>query len=50
MQVKFDLKISVYLLGLDMRLLSFRFNFGLIGWPLQPPKEKGTKITNIVDF
>ena len=34
MQVKFDWKLSVHSLGLDIWALSFKFNFGLMGWPL----------------
>ena len=50
MQIKFDLKLSVYSLGLDIWLLSFKFYFGLIGWPPQPPREKVLKINKIVGF
>ena len=39
MQVNFDLKLSVYSLGLKMCPLPFKFNFSLTGWPLQPPRE-----------
>ena len=31
-------------------LLLFKFNFGLIRWPPQPPREKVPKIYKIVDF
>ena len=47
--VKFDLMLSVYSLGLDIWLLTFKFNFGLIGWPPQPPREMVPKINKIVD-
>ena len=40
MQIKFDLKLSVYSLGVDIRLLPSKFNFGLMGWPPQPPRER----------
>ena len=50
MQIKFDLKLSVYSLGVDIWLLSFKFNFGLMGWPLQPPRERVPKINKIVGF
>ena len=50
MQVKFDLKLSVYSLGLEIWTLSFKFNFGRIGWPTQPPRERVPKINNIVGF
>ena len=50
MQVKFDLKLSVYSLGLDIWLLSFTFNFCLMGWPSQPPRERVPKINKIVGF
>ena len=39
----FDLKLSVYSLGLDICLLSFKFNSGLMGWPPQPPRERECK-------
>jgi hypothetical protein len=45
-QIKFDLKVSVYSLGLDIWLLSF----GLMGWPPQPPRERVLKINKIVGF
>ena len=48
--VKFDLMLSVYSLGLDIWLLTFEFNFGLIGWPSQPPRERVPKINKIVGF
>ena len=44
MQIKFDLKLYVYSLGLDILLLSFKFNSGLMGLPLQPPRERVLKI------
>ena len=50
MQVKFDLKLSVYSLGLDIWPLSFKFNFGLMGWPPQPPRERVPKINKTVGF
>ena len=50
MQIKFDLKLSVYSLGVDIWLLSFKFNSGLIGWPPQPPRERVPKINKIVGF
>ena len=50
MQVKFDLKLTVYSLGLDIWLLPFEFNFGLIGWPPQPPRERVPKINKTVGF
>ena len=50
MQVEFDLKLSVYSLGVDIWLLSFKFNFGLMGWPPQPPRERVSKINKIVGF
>ena len=50
MQVEFDLKLSVYSLGVDIWLLSFKFNFGLMGWPPQPPRERVQKINKIVGF
>ena len=50
MQIKFDLRLSVYSLGVDIWLLSFKFNFGLMGWPLQPPRERVPKINKIVGF
>ena len=50
MQVKFDLRLSVYSLSVDIWLLSFKFNFGLIGWPPQPPRERVPKINKIVGF
>ena len=49
-QNKFDLKLSVYSLGVDIWLLSFKFYFGLIGWPPQPPRERVLKINKIVGF
>ena len=49
-QVEFVLKVSVYSLGLDMWHLMFKFNFGLIGWPPQPPRERVPKINKIVGF
>ena len=30
--------------------LPFIFNFGFIGWPLQPPTERAKKINEIVFF
>ena len=50
MQIKFDLKLSVHLLGVEIWLLSFKFNSGLMGWPPQPPRERVLKINKIVDF
>ena len=50
MQVKFDLKLSVYSLGLDIWPLSFKFNFGLMGWPQQPPRERVPKINRTEGF
>ena len=50
MQIKFDLKLSGYSLGVDIWLLSFKFNSGLMGWPPQPPRERVLKINKIVDF
>ena len=50
MQIKFDLRLSVYSLGVDIRLLSFKFNFGLMGWPPQPPRERVPKINKIMGF
>ena len=50
MQVKYDLKLSVYSLGLEIWLLSFKFNFGLMGWPQQPPRERVPKFNKIVGF
>ena len=50
MQIKFDLRLSVYSLGVDIWLLSFKFNFGLMGWPPQPPRERVPKINKIVGF
>ena len=50
MQVKFDLKLSMYSLDLDIWSLSFKFNFGLMGWPPQPPRERVPKINKIVGF
>ena len=50
MQVKFDLKLSVYSLGLEIWPLSFKFNFGLMGWPQQPPRERVPKFNKIVGF
>ena len=50
MHVKFDLKLSVYSLGLEIWPLSFKFNFGLMGWPQQPPRERVPKINKIVGF
>ena len=50
MQVKFDLKLSVYSLGLDIWPLSFKFNFGLMGWPPQPPRERVPKINKTEGF
>ena len=50
MQVEFGLKLSVYSLGVDIWLLSLKFNFGLMGWHPQPPKERVLKINKIVDF
>ena len=49
-QIKFGLKVFVYSLGVDIWLLSFKFNFGLMGWPLQPPRERVPKINKIVRF
>ena len=39
--VRFDLMLYVCE---DIWLLTFRFNFGLIGWPPQPPREMVSKI------
>ena len=50
MQVKFDLKLTVYSLGVEIWCLSFEFNFGLMGWPPQPQREKVTKINKTVGF
>ena len=50
MQVKFDLKLSVYSLGLEIWHLSFKFNFCLMGWPQQPPRERVPKFSKIVGF
>ena len=50
MQIKFGLKLCVYSLGVDIWLLSFKFNFGLMCRPLQPPRERVLKINKIVDF
>ena len=50
MLVEFDLKLSVYSLGLDIWPLSFKFNFGLMGWPPQPPRERVPKINKTVGF
>ena len=50
MQVKFDLKLSVYSLGLNIWPLSFEFDFSLMGWPPQPPRERVPKINKIVSF
>ena len=49
-QIKFDLRLSGYSLGVDIWLLSFKFNFGLMGWPPQPPRERVPKINKIVGF
>ena len=49
-QIKFDLKLSEYSLGVDIWLLSFKFNSGLMGWPPQPPRERVLKINKIVVF
>ena len=50
MPIRFDLKLSVNSLGLDIWLLSFKFYFGLIEWPPQPPRERVLKINKIVGF
>ena len=50
MQIKFDLKLSVYSLGLEIWPLSFEFNFGLMGWPQQPQRERVPKFNKIVGF
>ena len=50
MQIKFYLKLSVYSLDLDIWPLTFEFNFGLIGWPPQPPRERVPKINKILYF
>ena len=50
MQVKFNLKLSVYSLDLEIWPLSFKFNFGLMGWLQQPPRERVTKFNKIVGF
>ena len=50
MQNKFDFKLSVYSLGVDIWLLSFKFNSDLMGWPPRPPRERVLKINEIVDF
>ena len=50
MQIKFDLKLSVYSSGVDIWLLSFEFNFGPVGWPPQPPRERVLKINKIEGF
>ena len=44
LQLKFDLKLSVCSLCLEIWPLLFKFHFGLIGWPLQPPTEKVQKL------
>ena len=49
-QVKFDLKLFVYSLGVDIWLLSFKFSFGIMGWPPQPPRERVLKINKIGGF
>ena len=49
-QIKFYLKLSVYSLGVEIWLLSFKFNFGLMGWPPQPPRDRVLKINKIVGF
>ena len=43
MYIKFDLKLSVDSLGLEIWLFSFKFYFGLIWWPPQPPRKKVLK-------
>ena len=48
MQIKFALKLSVYSLGLDIWLLPFKFNSGLMRWPPQPPRERVLKINKVV--
>ena len=50
MQLKFDLKLPVYSLGLEIWPLSFKINFGLIGWPPQPPRVRLPKNNEIGDF
>ena len=50
MQNKFNLKLSVCSLGVDISLLSFKFNFGLMGWPPQPSRKMMLKINKIGDF
>ena len=50
MKVKFDLNVSVCLLGLEIWPIFFKFNSGLIEWPLQPPVDKVPKINKIVYF
>ena len=50
MQIEFDWKLSVYSLGLDIWLLSFKSKSGLMGWPPQPPRERVLKINKIVGF
>ena len=53
MQIEFDLKISVYSLGLEIWLSSFKLDFDLREWPLQPPSLFGamvdgnTKLSNL---
>ena len=50
MQVKFNLKLSVYSLGLEIWPLFFKFNFGLMGWPQQPPRVRVPKFNKKVGF
>ena len=45
--VEFDLMLSVHSLGLDIWILTFKFDFGLIGWPSEPPRERASKINKI---
>ena len=39
---------SVFILGTSLQNLSWEF--GLMGWPPQPPKERVPKINEIVGF
>ena len=50
MQIRFNLKLCVYSLGVDIWLLPFKFHFGLIGWPPQPPRERVLKNNKIQGF
>ena len=50
MQIRFDLKLSAYSLGVEIWLLFFKFHFSLIGWPPQPLRERILKINKIEGF